>query len=91
MVSFVVESYASEGAVDEQQDRARLAAELGPGVRYIRTTFLPGDETVFHAFEAESADALRWAIEATALPFDRIVEAVEAAATSIASNRGLER
>ena len=78
MASFVVESYASEGAVDTQRERAQQAAALGVGVRYIRTTYLPEDETVFHAFEADSADALRKAVQEAALPFDRIVEAVEA-------------
>jgi len=82
MASFVVESYASEVAVDRQRERAQQAAVLsgsvGGGVRYIRTTYLPEDETVFHAFEADSSDALRKAIQEAALPFDRIVEAVEA-------------
>jgi hypothetical protein len=76
--TFIVESYAADGAVADQRDRARLAAELGTGVRYIRTTFLPGDETVLHLFEATSAESLRGAARAAALPCDRIAEAVEA-------------
>ena len=72
-----MESYAAVSAVDAQRERARLAAELGTDVRHLRTTFLPGDETILHVFEAESPEALREAARAAELPYDRIVEAVE--------------
>lgn len=77
MRSYVVESYGAGSVVQDQRDRARLAAELGRGVRYVRTTFLPGDETLFHLFEATSSDALQEAARDAALPYERIVEAVE--------------
>ena len=77
MRSYLVESYAVGSVVDEQRDRARRAAEVGTGVRYVRTTFLPGDETVLHVFEATSPEAVREAAGAAELPYERIVEAVE--------------
>jgi hypothetical protein len=77
--SYLVESYVSSVAVHEAQDRARRTEELGEGVRYVRTTFLPGDETILHLFEAPSAAALGEAGRRAALPFERIVEAVEGA------------
>lgn len=77
MRSYVVESYGAGNVVQDQRDRARLAAELGTGVRYVRTTFLPSDETLLHVFEATSPDALRAAAQDAALQFERIVEAVE--------------
>lgn len=77
MPSYLVESYASGSAAADQRERARRAAELGTGVRYLRTTFLPGDETVLHAFEAASPESLREAAHAAGLPYERIVEAVE--------------
>jgi hypothetical protein len=77
MPTFIVESYGAGAAVAEQRARARHTAELGPGIRYIRTTFLPGDETLLHLFEATSAEALRGAARHAELPCDRIVEAVE--------------
>jgi hypothetical protein len=77
MQSYLVESYAANSGAEDQRERARLAAEVGTGVRYIRTTFLPGDETLLHVFEAESADAVREAVRVAALPYERIVEAVE--------------
>jgi hypothetical protein len=77
MPSYVVESYAARRDVEGQRERARHAAELETGIRYLRTTFLPGDETVLHLFEAPSVEALNRAGELAHLEFDRIVEAIE--------------
>jgi hypothetical protein len=77
MPSYVVESYAAGSLVEDQRERAQLAAELGAGIRYVRTTFLPSDETLLHLFEASSSEALRDAARDAALPYERIVEAVE--------------
>jgi hypothetical protein len=78
MSTYLVESYGAERAIADQRERAELAAELGTGVTYIRTTIVPGDETLLHLFEAASSDALREAVAVAALDFDRIVEVVEA-------------
>lgn len=80
MATYLVESYAAGSAAEDQRERARLAADRGTGVRYVRTTHLPGDETVLHVFEAESAEAVREAARVAALPYERIVEAVEGTA-----------
>lgn len=81
MPTFLVESYApgAEQTISDAEDRARRAAELSEDVHYIRTTFLPGDETILHLFEAPSAEALEQVGRSAALEFDRIVEAVEGA------------
>lgn len=85
MPSYLVESYAVESpaAVNEARKRARRTEELGSDVRYLRTTFLPGDETVLHLFEAPSAEALGEAGRLAELPFERIVEAVEGAVPEV--------
>jgi hypothetical protein len=77
---YLVESYLAHSprAVDEARARARRAAELGTGLTYLRTTFLPGDETALHVFEAPSIEALDAAGRRAALQYERIVEAVEA-------------
>jgi hypothetical protein len=80
--SFLVEAYvAGSSAVEDARMRARMAAELGEGVRYLRTTFLPSDEVILHLFEAPSLEALDEAGRRAALPFERIVEAVEGSGT----------
>ena len=78
MPTYIVESYAVDGTVPDQQERARLAADLGTGISYIRTTIVPGDQTLLHLFEATSLDTLREAVAVAALECDRIVEAFEA-------------
>jgi hypothetical protein len=81
MPSFLVESYVPGPAgVDDARERARRTAELGDGIRHLRTTFLPDDETILHFFEAPSVEALDEAGKRAALQFERIVEAVEGAA-----------
>jgi hypothetical protein len=77
---FLVESYVavSERHVREAVARARETAELGTGIRYVETTYLPGDETVLHLFEACSPESLTAAAERAGLQFERIVPAVHA-------------
>ena len=77
MATYLVESYAAGSVVDDQRERARRAAELGTGIRYVRTTFLPGDETILHVFEAPSLLVLRRAAQLAELSHERIIEAVE--------------
>jgi hypothetical protein len=61
--------------------RARVAAENlsreGTGVRYVRTTFLPTDETCFHVFEADSAASVEEVSRRAELGRARIVPAIE--------------
>ncbi|MFL5944735.1 MAG: hypothetical protein ACJ74C_04750 [Gaiellaceae bacterium] len=77
MPSYLVESYAANGAVAGERERARLTAELSTEIRYVRTTFLPDDETLLHLFEAPSLEALLRAGRRAALHYERIVEAQE--------------
>ena len=79
MPSYLVEAYAvdSTQTLDEAREQATRAAELDPAVHYVRTTFLPEDETVLHFFEAPSAEALDRVGRMADLPFHRIIEAVD--------------
>jgi hypothetical protein len=82
MPTFIVESYGGDGAAAGERERAELAAALGLGIIYLRTTILPGDETLFHVFAATSQDALRSAVAAAELGCDRIVEVQETSPTA---------
>ena len=79
MPRFLVESYVAKSATafDDACERARLTARVGTGVSYVHTTFLPGDETVLHLFDAPSVEALDAAGRQSGLQFERIVEAIE--------------
>jgi|SRR5438105_1208466 len=83
MAEFLVELYLSrsdEAAVQRDAERARLAAEQvngeGMPVRYVRSIFVPDDETCFLLYEAGSAEAVREAATRAALPFERVSETV---------------
>ena len=49
----------------------------GTPVRYIRSTFVPGEARCMCLFEASTADAVRDVNESAGLPFTRIVEAMD--------------
>jgi hypothetical protein len=85
MPTYLVEAYMPHSHAQEARAagrRARAAAEElsreGTPVRYVRTTFLPDDETCFHLFEASSADAVEEVSRRAQLGGARIVLAVEA-------------
>jgi hypothetical protein len=88
MPRFLVESYVvrSDSAFAEACALARLTADAGEGIRYVDTTYLPGDETVLHLFDAPSARALDEAGRRAGLEFERIVHAV----SDPADDRGKE-
>lgn len=79
MATYLIEAYLADNpqAVDEARTAARRTADVAPGIRHLRTTFLPRDETVFHLFEAPSAADVLAAATAASLSIDRITEAVE--------------
>lgn len=81
MKEFLVELYVScteSNGVETRSERAaRAAAELtaaGTPVRFIRSIFVPTEETCLFLFEAASVDAVREAAQRAALPFDHIAE-----------------
>lgn len=49
----------------------------GKNVRYIRTTFVPGEAHCMCLFEADNADLVREVNVAAQIPFTRIVEALD--------------
>jgi hypothetical protein len=54
----------------------RSAGELtreGTPVRYVRSIFLPGDETCFDLYVASSAEAVGEAVTRAGVPFERVV------------------
>ena len=79
MPEFLIELYVSRAdtaSLERDTDRARLAAEelhrTGASVRYLRSIFVPEDETCFLLYEATSAEAVREAALRARLPVDRV-------------------
>jgi Protein of unknown function (DUF4242) len=83
MAEFLLELYASRtepNAVEAAAERARQAAEQlsleGTRVRFLRTMFVPEEETCFYLYEAASAADVREAARRAELPSERVVEAI---------------
>jgi hypothetical protein len=56
---------------------AKRLARVSEGVRYVRSVFLPDEETVFHLFEAPSPAIVIDAAARVELGMDRIAKAIE--------------
>ena len=56
---------------------SQKSTTAGNPVRYVRSTFVPGEARCMCLFEAGSAAAVRDVNEAAGLPFTRIVEALD--------------
>ena len=84
MREYLVELYVPRDAratVTNGVIRARDAAEQltreGTPVRYLRSLFVPEDETCFHLYDADSADAVRDTLHRAQLDFEHVAEAIE--------------
>lgn len=85
MAEFLVELYLASGdtaSLERSSKRARQVAELltseGTPVRYLRSIFVPDDETCFLMYEAGSAEAVRAAATRAELRFERVTQAIAA-------------
>ncbi len=58
-------------------ETGKRMTEQGKAVRYIRSTFVPGEARCMCLFDAASADDVKKVNEAAQLPFTRIVEALD--------------
>ena len=83
MTEFLVEFYLSRTdavALGCSVRRARLAAEeqtrQGMPVRYLRSMYLPDEETCFLLYEAESAEAACRAAALASIAFERVSEVI---------------
>lgn len=82
MPKYMVERYLPGITGDQLTAAAKKAksttAQLtqeGTPVRYLRSTFIPGEEKCFCLFEGPSEEAVRQANERAQIPFERILEA----------------
>jgi hypothetical protein len=81
--AYLAELYVPRSGSDGVRDaalRARAAADelrrSGTAVRFLRSIFVPAEETCFLLYEAESAESVRRAGGEAGIALDRILEAV---------------
>lgn len=85
MTEYLVEVYVpgSGPELSRAVVRARSAADdvsqAQTSVRYLRSIFVPEDETCFHFYEAVSAAAVEEASRRAEIAFDRVVRAQQVA------------
>ncbi|MCI0344571.1 MAG: DUF4242 domain-containing protein [Chloroflexi bacterium] len=79
MATYVVETYlsrAAEGQPDATIGRVVSSADAisaeGPPVRYLRSIFIPDDDTVLLLFEADSIEVVRAVTVRAGIDVDRI-------------------
>jgi hypothetical protein len=82
---YCLELYLASGsraALEEAAGRARAAAESfgarGRSIRYLRSTYLPEDETCLHFFAAASRQDVAEAAQQAGLTGDRITRSIDA-------------
>ena len=85
MPDYCLELYlagGSQAALEEAARRARAAAESfgarGGSVRYLRSTYLPEDETCLHFFAAASGEDVAEAARRAGLTGNRITRSIDA-------------
>ncbi len=84
MTTYMVDRHLA-GVTTEQLEAAQSAAistsrqftERGKKVRYIRSTFVPGEARCMCLFEADNKELVKEVNEAAKIPFTRIVEAMD--------------
>ncbi|TVR68180.1 MAG: DUF4242 domain-containing protein [Sphaerobacteraceae bacterium] len=83
MAKYLVERYLPGITPEELAAAAgsakRTTSEMsqnGTTIRYLRSTFIPGEEKCFCLFEGPSAEAVKTANERAQIPYERIVEAM---------------
>ena len=77
MPRYLAELYLPTSAdIASADSRAKAAAGESAPARYLRSIFVPKDETWFLLYEAPTIEAVEEAVMAASLPCARIVEAV---------------
>jgi hypothetical protein len=72
-----ISNEALAGAQRAAIQSAQKSTSNGTPVRYIRSTFVPGEARCMCLFEATTPDAVRDVNESAGLPFTRIIEAMD--------------
>ncbi len=90
MAKYLVERYLPgiqpdqlAAAAGNAKSTTSSMTEEGTPVRYLRSTFIPGEEKCYCLFEGPSADVVKEANDRAQLPYERIVEAMHIASEDL--------
>lgn len=83
MARYMVERYlpgltaeALQGAAAQAKLTTAQMTEEGTPIRYLRSTFVPGEDKCFCLFEGPSGEAVEEANRRAQIPFERVHEAI---------------
>lgn len=81
---YMVDRLVPECTMDQLVDSQRSALETslrftarGDHIRYIRSTYVPGESRCMYWLEAPNARTVEEVFEVAKVPFDRIIEVIE--------------
>jgi hypothetical protein len=84
MAVFMVERELPGISMDQLAAAQKAAIETGEqftadgkNVRYIRTTFVPGEARCMCLFEADNADLVKEVNDTAQIPYSRVIEAMD--------------
>ena len=90
MAKYMVERHlpriTSEQLADAAGRAKKTTAQMtreGTPVRYLRSTFVPGEDKCFCLFDGPSVEVVKEANERAEIPFERIVEAMHIASEDL--------
>jgi muconolactone delta-isomerase len=72
----------SAAAARAKSTTAQMSEE-GTPIRYLRSTFVPGEEKCYCLFDGPSADAVEQANKRADIPYERVVEAMHIASEDL--------
>ena len=72
----------SAAAARAKSTTAEMSDE-GTPIRYLRSTYVPGEEKCYCLFEGPSADAVEQANNRAEIPYERVVEAMHIASDDL--------
>lgn len=87
MVERTLPGYSAEqvaGAAIGARETTDLMSREGTPVRYLRSTFIPGEDKCYCLFDGPSPEAIQTANDRAGLPVERIVEVVHVASEDLA-------
>lgn len=71
-------------AAGRAKSTAEEMTQEGMDVRYLRSTFVPGEEKCYCLFEGTSKEAVEQANQRASIPYDRVVEVMHLSADDLA-------
>lgn len=72
----------SAAAARAKSTTAQMSEE-GTPIRYLRSTFVPGEEKCYCLFDGPSTDAVEQANQRADIPYERVVEAMHIASDDL--------